>query len=422
VNLSLVGFDSEPLPDGTYRTTVRLRRDGDPAAREFVTVRVETADGSTRDVVWDAAVPLGTVVVTTASPAEDVEIDPNERIVEDAELAGGHPRADNESDLPWRLPVLDRIRLSLDLDEPESSEGALDVVMRRRYDLRQAIRGRFSRDARGIGGSLAYSYGFGPPRDMNRPSWIASGYVEAMRWDSGFGVGHRAATTLEVGAFVNHDDRWYDINPADGWQAMLALAGSFGLDADTWAVRAGGRAFYLWTPATGHTLAFFGGFGFTFGKPLEAQLEGLSDRYILRSMTPDEGLGRSKLYAVIEYRHVFTWDLDWNIVNVAWLRGLQGVLFGGFGTTSRPDDYSGMFDRERIYLEAGYGLRLFLDWAGVQTGVIALDLAVPFGFVNGEFGVPTYAASDPDDRTSYARRPALFGLPIGAHLSFTQSF
>ncbi|MDI7268598.1 MAG: hypothetical protein QME96_11455, partial [Myxococcota bacterium] len=424
VNLALVGFDCEPLDDGMFRTVVRLRRDGDPSAREVAAVRIRFEDGTTRDVTWDAVAATGEVATTAAACAEDVELDPEGRVVEDPALSDGHPRADNASSLPWRLPVLDKIRVSLDLDDLAASQVDIDVTMRRRFDLRQAFRGRVSRDARGIGGSLAYLRGFGPPRDMNRPSWMAMGWVEAFRWDEEFGFrGTTTATTIEIGGFVGHDDRWYDIDPADGWQALLALSAAIGLDvADVWSVRPAGRAFYLWTPASGHTFAVYGGFALALGEPLRAQLESLGDRLFLRSLAPDEALGRAKLYAVAEYRHLLVRDLDWNLLHLAWLRGIQGVLFGGFGTTSRADSLDGMFEQGRIFLEAGYGLRLFLDYAGVQTGLVSLDVGVPFGFAGGRFGILGQTAAEPDDRASYRRRPALFGLPIGAHLSFYQTF
>jgi len=187
-------------------------------------------------------------------------------------------------------------------------------------------------------------------------------------------------------------------------------------------VRAGGRGFYLWTPGAGHTLAFWGGFGLTFGEPVGAQLEQLGNRLFLRSLSAGEALGRAKLYAGVEWRHVFTMDLDWNVAHLAWVRGFQGVLFGAFGTTSRADDFERMFSQGRVFLEAGYGLRVFFDWVGVQTSILCLDAAVPFGFEDGEFGLSRYAWGDPDDPSTRVRRPAIAGVPIGAHLSFTQMF
>jgi hypothetical protein len=423
VNLRLEGLESAPQSDGTWRIVVRLRRDGDVGAREFVTVRVELEDGTSRDVVWDSADPRGELVLEAPAPAEDVEIDPAARVVQDAALAENHPRADDVSSLPWRLPVLEKLRLSIDLTEIENTEVDIDFVMRRRYDLRHAFRTRFTRDVRGLGGSLHYIHGFGPPRDMNRPSWAAVGYLEAFRHDAAFAGSGESATTMDLGVLVNHDERWYDVNPADGWQALLALSGSFPLDdSGAWTVRTAGRAFWLWTPAIGHTLAFYGGFGLTFGEPLEAQLEALGDRMLLAAFEPDEALGRAKLYAVAEYRHVFTWDIDLNLFHLAWLRGIQGVLFGGAGTSSRRESLAGLFEADRVFFEAGYGLRLFLDYAGVQTGLVALDVAVPFVVEDGSPVLAEEVQPDRADPSTWRRRPALAGVPFGMHLSFTQTF
>jgi hypothetical protein len=98
------------------------------------------------------------------------------------------------------------------------------------------------------------------------------------------------------------------------------------------------------------------------------------------------------------------------------------VLFGGFGTASERASLGGLFEPERIFLDAGYGLRLFLDYAGVQTGILALDAAVPFGILDGEFGVLGTVRGDPSDETTWRRRPRLFGLPMRVHLTFNQTF
>jgi hypothetical protein len=432
VNLRLGAWGSEALPDGRWRTSVRLYRDGDAGAREFVTVRVELEDGTEREEIWDADGAEGELVFVADAPATSVEIDPSSRVVQDPALTDNHPRADDVSSLPWRLPVLDKFRLSLDLTTIENSEIDIDFSMRRRYDLHQFFRARFMRELRGIGGNVGYTYGFGPPRDMNRPSWAVSGWLEVFHHDQGFGTGEGATgaadpTTMEIGALLSHDDRWFDINPADGWQALLGVSGSFPIDPDPavaqpWTVRLGGRAFYLWTPAIGHTLAVFGGFGLTFGEPVETQYEALGDRMLLGALAPDEALGRAKMYVVAEYRHLYSWDLDGNLFHIAWLRGIQGVLTVGAGTASARDSMSGLFEPRRVFLEVGYGLRAFLDYAGVQTGLVALDLAVPFGTDDDGFGLLEPIMRDPDDSSTWKKRPSLFGVPFRLNLAFTQTF
>ncbi|MBI5499355.1 MAG: hypothetical protein HY907_03865 [Deltaproteobacteria bacterium] len=430
INLRLGEWGSERLADGTWRTTIALSREGDPDAREFVTVRVELEDGTTRDEVWDAREPEGEIAFTAAAPASSVELDPESRVVQDPALVEENPRADDVSSLAWRLPVFDRFHLSLDLTTIANSEIDVEFTMRRRYDLHQFFRARFTREPRGIGGNIGYRYGFGPPRDMNRPSWFAGGWVEVFRHDEEFAVGDDGGTgsptTMELGAVVGHDDRWFDLDPADGWYVGLSASGSFPIDpagaARPWTVRGAGRGYYLWSPAPGHTLAVFGGFGVTFGEPVASQYEALGDRLLLAAIDPDEGLGRAKLYLVGEYRHLFSWDLDANLFHLAWLRGLQGVLTVGLGTTTERDSFDGMFGLERLFFEFGYGLRAFLDYAGVQTGLIALDLAVPLGFIDGRFGFLDRIRIDPEDRDTWRPRSSLFGIPFRLHLAFNQTF
>ncbi len=427
---------------------VAVRCDGECGAREFVVVRVRLEDASVRELTWDTGEADTELTFDAAAPAAEVELDPEGRVRQDPARTDNHPRADDVSAQSWRPPVFEKIKLGIDLTTLANSEIDLDFVMRRRYDLHQFIGGRLMRDLWGVGGSLSYVHGFGPPRDLNRPSWSASGYVLVFHHLAGYidnegPVPTCAApaangrcppvervTTMELGGHVGHDDRWFDLNPAGGWYAGLRVAGAFPLhesfdeadDATTWFVGGAGRAFYLWTPAQRHTFAAFGGFGVTYGNPTRGQLESLGNRYQLPGLEPDEALGLAKLYAGVEYRHVFTWDLDVNLFHLAWLRGIQGVLFGGFGTSSERASLSGLFEPERIFLDAGYGLRVFLDYAGVQTGIVALDVAVPFGVIDGEFGVLGLVRGDLADRSTWRRRPAPFGLPLRIHLTFNQTF
>jgi hypothetical protein len=81
-----------------------------------------------------------------------------------------------------------------------------------------------------------------------------------------------------------------------------------------------------------------------------------------------------------------------------------------------------LFGLERMYLEVGYGLRAFVDYAGVQTGVVALDVAVPLGFVDGRFGFLDRIRPDPEDETTWRPRSSVFGVPFRVHLTFTQTY
>jgi len=446
LNLRLEDWSSEPREGAGWRVRVRVRCDGACEAGEFVVVRVRLEDGSVRELTWDTRSPETELAFDADAPAAAVEIDPDGRVRQDPARTDNHPRADDVSDLAWRPPVFEKIKLNLDLTTIENSEIDLDFVLRRRYDLHQFFGGRLVRDLWGVGGSVSYVYGFGPPRDLNRSTWSASGYVLVFHHFGGSGAagsadcanpvpdgscpGDEPVTTMEIGGFVGHDDRWFDLNPASGWYAGLRAAGAFPLDrsfdetgaAPPWFVGGAGRAFYLWSPGQYHTLALFGGFGVVYGEPTRGQLESLGNRYQLPGLEPDEALGLAKLYAGVEYRHVFTWNLDINLFHLAWLRGIQGVLFGGFGTASERASLDGLFAPERIFLDAGYGLRLFLDYAGVQTGILALDAAVPFGVLDGRFGVLGTVRGDPSDEATWRPRPRLFGLPMRVHLTFNQTF
>jgi len=93
------------------------------------------------------------------------------------------------------------------------------------------------------------------------------------------------------------------------------------------------------------------------GTPAAGDLVSPSDRLVLRGFDPDETYGRLGLYAVGEYRHTLVTVSEIATPVFSWLERVQGVLFAGGGTNSWPDGCDGLFARERLYSEVGYGLR-----------------------------------------------------------------
>ncbi len=70
----------------------------------------------------------------------------------------------------------------------------------------------------------------------------------------------------------------------------------------------------------------------------------------------------------------FLSDLNLNAVHVAWLREVQLALFGGAGVVLSP---RGDSDDVAAGAEVGGGVRFHFDWAGVQPGILVVDLAIP---------------------------------------------
>ncbi len=411
LNYRVGEVESGKLEGGGYLHTAAVERQGDTWIREPVVVRFVAVDGSHVDAIWDAAGPRGGVSVRTASVLDRVVVDPEMRLFEDPSLTPNHPRLDNTSEPEWRPPVFAAIALTSNITE---LTGDIDVYfdLRRKYDLLNSISIRLVLATWGEGGTIWYSRGFGPKLDMDHSAWHAGAYLRGFHHEPGYvftdGSGKwPGGTAITAGVFLGHDSRFYAWNPTRGWQASLYADYGLGIDDPGSGERgdlrhlftAGTRAFFLWTPRGGHTLAFYGGAGGAFGNPYRGQLESLSSQLILRGFDADETFGRIRIYACFEWRHMFVHGLDWNIAHFITVQGIQGVLFAGAGTASRVESMHGLFAEDRLFTEVGYGLRLLTAHFGTYPSMIALDLAIPI---------------TPTDRPGR--------LPVALRLAFNQVF
>ncbi len=134
----------------------------------------------------------------------------------------------------------------------------------------------------------------------------------------------------------------------------------------------------------------------------------------------NELLSRAYLMAQFEYRHVFFNNLDINVIHLAWLRSIGGALSTGVATLSRCEDYGGLFTRDSVYGQVGYGLTGRLRLLGVTPQFIRLDVNVPLvRRVTNCLGhtFPDYLAEQQglDD-------PAPLLAPVSVNLTFVQPF
>lgn len=374
----LAGVTTERLGLGRFRHRAVIERLG-AQIREPVEVRFLYADGSHQDLRWDGRGPRGEVEAERGARLRSVELDPRGRLQEHAPLTGEHPNLDNISPVRWRPPVLNGLMLYLSAAEGELY-AMIDFSLRRQYDARRTFRLRIDYDPRGLRGDLFYSHGLGRLLDSDRASWIIQAGVYALRTLGSFGESQVDATAFGATLYLYRDTRWYRYDPMEGWGMNVSVFGSGWVDDDDrwgWSVGTAGRVAGHWTPRVGHTFTGYAGAGVMFGEPLAQQLQSISDRTMLRGFEADETLGRARLYGVVEYRWTAATGLDVNLFNAAWWRALYVVVFAGAGTVSRPDSLEGLFSADRLFTEAGAGIRFLLDIAGVQPYVIALDAAIP---------------------------------------------
>jgi hypothetical protein len=385
VNYRVAGVRDVDLGDGRVSHVVEIARDGEPI-REPVTVRIEDRDDAVEDEVWSGEGDRGEVRWTSDAPMRRARIDPEQRLLEDPALGDRHPLGDNTVPLPWRLPLLTRFVLWGDV---LSGEPHVDVsmAMRREYDLTNSIHLNGAYTPRKGGGSVSFLRHFGPKRTLNARTWYAGPVLGAMRYNETERAGPDipaeslvAATMGTVGLVLGRDDRVYFWDPTAGLAFAAAADYSVGRGDDGRTLHVGSasaRIFRILTAAIGHSFALYGGATGVIGDPVAADLSTLSNRQVLRGFDLDETYGRLGFYGVAEYRHTLL-DLAWMPrILVVRLDRLQGVLFVGAGTISRPGGYDGLFSAERLFTEIGYGFRIHTFSFGLTQNLLALDLGVP---------------------------------------------
>ncbi len=427
VNYRLGQVEEISLENGRIRHRAEIIRQGEPIT-EPVTVRFTDEQSQVADVVWHADGSRGEVEWISDAPLDQVQIDPDRRLVESPELTAGHPLADNQNELPWRPPLLSRVLI---WGDPVAREPYVVATLglRRRYDITHSfwLDGHYR--PTGYGGFLAYRYSFGPKRTLNARSWHWGPNLSVDRHrpvdeaNIAFPENTRfGATMTSLGLSLGHDNRAYFHDPLDGVSFSVSaryLVGQADDDRVVQASRFTARVFSLFSPTHRHTFAWYGGALSVIGEPVAANLVSLSDRQLLRGFELSETYGRIGAYTVLEYRHTLFSTAQVDIpfmsgkpVFASWIERVQGVLFAGAGTVTRPDGFKGLFTADRLFTEVGYGLRLHSLVFGAYQYLVGVDFAVPLTPLNRRVDVV-----QPDGSIASRKR-----APFKLMLAMTQTF
>jgi hypothetical protein len=368
-----------------YRHRVDVERLGATWVQEPVVVELVDGDGKRERGVWDASGPKGVVEWTSGAQLTDATLDPDSRLSEDPAFSPDHPRYDNEIVHGWRPPIFNSLAFAFSVSE-NRPDVTVDFLLKRRYDIRQSIGVSAATSARGISGSLRYTRGIGPKKDLNSTLGGVTFSTYGLRSENGFGGSPVPVTEGALGLTVGWDTRVDHINPRHGWGAAVALYGgaaredsekhpdgteTAGTVHPSASIGVRGEAVHALHPR--HILAGAVGGGITVCPALPQQLQALSGRTLLRGYTADELLGCSTTYAIGEYRLVAINDVYLNAAHAAWFKGLEIVPFAAGGLLSSRTNAV----LERFYGEVGGGLRALVDWGGVQPGLFAIDFGLP---------------------------------------------
>lgn len=400
---------TEETADG-FEHTVQVERLGDTSLRESVEVELTDEQGNRRRVSWDEAGPSGRVLLVTPAPLQQVELDPDGRLWEDPGLTRDHPKLDNRLSRRWRPPIFNNLNVSLSVLELEPDVFA-DFVMKPKYDVRNAIHLRLYSEPRGYGASVRYRRGLGELRDLNGTVGRAGFGLSGLRSDGGFANTERGVSELLLSASLGRDTRVQIYDPASGH--ALYVGGHVGVDRQDGgrtlvAAGASVRGQLLVWPHVEHILAVTGGAQLVRCPALPQALPSLGGRHYLRAYEADELLGCAAAYGIVEHRWSPIRGYYVNAANLAWARRLELVPFLAGGLVSSGDTALDLFSR--LHGEVGMGLRAFFDHAGIQPGMMALDVAYPL--------TDSPRCVEHDETGGCLRRRA----PFGMHVSFEQTF
>lgn len=400
--------------DGGFEHEIDVERLGDVAVREPVVVEVRSDAGERERGVWDAAGARGVVVVRTRGALDDVVVDPDQRLPQDATLGDAHPRHDDATRHPFRPPVLNSFAFDVAALEARPS-ATIDFALRRKYDVRNGWGLRLASTARGLSTSVRRIFGLGPLRDANSTSASASVGLAALRSTTGYAGASEAVTQVGLALGLGRDTRRQIYDPATGSSASVGLFagvdrpdGCAGGACTHLALVLSARAQQLFWPRVTNVVALTEGAAIARCPALAQTLPAMSGRQGLRGYELDELVGCSVAYAIVEDRYTPLRGLYVNAADLAWGKRLELVPFvsaGVLGTREAPFEL-----RRRVFADAGLGVRAHFDYAGVQPGVLALDAAWPL------------SRDDACRTRSASGACAATRMPLGVWVSFEQTF
>ncbi|HEY2745596.1 MAG TPA: hypothetical protein VGL86_13265 [Polyangia bacterium] len=383
VDYRFADVHSERVGKHGWRHVARVIKLGDHAPVEPVEVRATDKKGNALTETWDGNGREHSYVFEMAAPLSVIEIDPRGRLVE--ELPGSHDdlKFDDRRPPRWKFIYnnfggLLRFFPTLGLDL------SLDFSLARILDLHHGLRFVVYRsEATEVGITASYSYGFGSKITAARLSSALGFSLGVSRIDPSFaqaiGAGENPGTLLTASASWGYDDRLFV------WEPMKALSLGAGLAVDETVLDSGqvlsqGVASLGWESilalADGHGLAMTVDGAATAGDlKIARQMLSVGGASALRGYDVASLLGRWYAFGRVEWRHMYTHELDVNFLHSLYVRGIGGGLFAEAGVVSQCESYS--LDNKSFAADVGYSVRIFADWFGVSQTTLNLDFAVP---------------------------------------------
>lgn len=408
VNYRLGRIETHVTQEGTYHTRVEILRDGDERP-EPVEIEVEDTAGNRASAFWDGRGERGVVDVETPADRGSVTIDPHGRLPESAQVADGHPRADDATNSPWRPPIFTAFALTF-LTAPNYVNGVVEAALRQRYNLENTVALRLARIGARTGGRISYIQGLGERAHTNRRIASLGGglgfnYVSP---DYPPGTGNPGGYELDLQVFGGVDTRHFLQDPREFLilTGAVQLAAVFGEDGTVGATARGSFLAATLVPAgLLNAFLFVIGGGFTVNPVLAADRQSVGGQYALRAFGYDELLGNGAVYGVVEHRATIVSDLALNVFWGVFARELQFAWWVGGGAAFDTLEHDAIHLPVHAAFEAGLGLRIHYEYGGIAPGVLAIDVGAPISRWVRDGGL-----GDP------------FHTPVGFYIGFDQYY
>lgn len=374
---------SERIGKRAWRHVARVIKRGEHPPVEPVEVRATDRKGNSQTQTWNGEGREHTYVFEMAAPLSLIEIDPRGRLVEDLPGSNEDLKFDDRRPPRWKFIYnnfggLLRFFPTLGLDL------SLDFSLARILDLKHGFRFViFRSESTQVGVTASYGYSFGRKITAARTSagliWTLGGSRIDPSFGRAIGAGPKPGTLISASMGVGYDNRLFVWDP----RRALSLGGSLGVAEtvlDDGTLLSQGTASAGWESivplSDAHGLAMSLGGAITFGDlKIARQMLSAGGGGGLRGYDVTSMLGRWRAIGRVEWRHLFTKQIDFNILHSLYVRGIAGGLFAEAGLVSPCESFA--LDSKSVGADVGYSIRVFADWFGVSQTTLNFDFAVP---------------------------------------------
>jgi len=367
-----------------HDTVITLAKDG--AGIEPVEILVKEKSGAKHMLLWKGNGVMHAQALRTNSPVKSVELDPKRR-------ASDLDRSNNRSPAKWKV-LLNRFGLSgYNLNTGVVGYKA-GLLFRPVYGERGRISLGLSHDETGNTGKIEYAHTFlghhtvstgllyeRPETQEGMPPEDTAGIVR-LNYAFGYPVPFsRSPTLVKI------------LQRLAGRPSKIGLSLGYGRQI----TQGAGRGDSVFTAqidlrkivafSNDHEIAFRWRLGASSGRLFENSRFFLGGDDAMRGYRPLVFEGDNLSLVSTEYRFPLRRETGWDLSGAALTHTLQGALFADLGHTARMRD---LFDLGDYKMDAGVGIRWWLDFLGLYPTLIRFDVALPIASPIQEEREPHY--------------------------------